>query len=150
MKWIMKLLGFANIFFTALGIAYFGWIMITHLKAMPGHPVRMDWIPFCLIAAVGLGLVDSLAFTGFQLMSLAHRAVPRAALVYIMEIVYFVFIVMTWMGHPSNNPRNRDLIIGFWGVAEGFLAPQLALYYPFVGLTLLAVIAIGTKACDLK
>ena len=139
--WIMRSVGVANIAFCALGLAYFAWSLFLHWNRWPGSPSITEWAEFFGIAVVSLFLSGYSAYLGLRLLKSDTSVISRVSLLFTVEIIYLLFLVgLSWYLVPGNNPRMMVIVVAFWGIAEGPLAPQLAFGYPIIALIIMLVV----------
>jgi hypothetical protein len=131
-QWVMRIVGVLNLLCSVLGIFYFAIQLSWHWHRWPGAPSFFDWLVFLALSAVNISLVVYLGFLGVRLLRKDRAAIRSTSIVLAIELIYFfASTVLFWLILP---PSKASLTIGFWGMAQDPLAPQILTAYPLIGL----------------
>ena len=130
--WMMRILGALNILYVAIS-AWYSVIMVhMHWNRWPGNPTSMNWAVFLFLYALSAVMIVYLAYLGIRLIRKDSKVLLQLCFLFVAEMVYFfVFVTVTWVILPMSMSK---IAVGFWGMAQDPLAPQVITGYPLVGL----------------
>lgn len=137
-KTIMRVVGCLNLLFFPLGIAYFSWSLHSH----PWHGLAstLEWAMFLGIATTGLLYIAYSAYLGIRFVQLDETAILPAAFTFLFSLIFLFLVGLSWSLVPAGDPHSQSIVVSFWGLAEGFMIPQLATYYPAIGLFVVLIL----------
>ena len=136
--WTMRILGVLNIMYVAIGIWFSAIMVWAHWRNWPGNPSSLDWAVFVFLYAISPLMIASLAYLGMRLIRKDARAILQLGLLFVAEMVYFfVLTTVTWLILPMSLSK---IAVGFWGLSQDPLAPQVVTGYPLLGLVLTLVL----------
>jgi hypothetical protein len=134
----MRVLGFLNISFVALGAFYAASMFHLSWKKWPGPPVYQDWVVFAILNAISIYLILYLGYLGVRLIRKDAKALWQLCMFFVGEIAYFAaVVVITSYVLPASM---STIAVGFWGMAINPLVPQIVTGFPLVGLVITMVI----------
>lgn len=136
---VMKIFGCLNVLFGIGGVYYF--VLRVSWRNWPGSPSTLNWLVFVLISAVTLALMGYLSYLGIRLFRGDRSALSPTALVLLLELFYFaISVVLFWIVLS-----NRQITVGFFGIASSALDPQVVTGYPLWGLVSMVLLQRGFK-----
>ena len=132
MRWVMRIFGGLNIGAGLFGLYYFAWLIEIHWHKWPGNPSISDWAVFVALSCFTTFLVVYLGYLGIRLIRVDFSALWQVCLVLVLEMVFLIADVwITWLILPSSMSK---IAVGFWGIADGPITPQIVTGYPLIGL----------------
>jgi hypothetical protein len=85
-------------------------------------------------------MVLYLAYLGIRLIRKDARALLQLCLLFTAEILYICVLVdVTWIRMPISM---SNIAVGFWGMADAPLVPQLLTGYPLIGAVITLIMLI--------
>ena len=129
--WIMRTVGALNVLFSAFGFYYFALrLSYSWHGRWPGSPTATDWFVFLTLSALTCGLVASVGYLGVRLLRGDESVIITTAVVFGAEIVYFLGDILLFWVLLRSRP---EITVGFFGIAQIPLDPQLVTGYPLLG-----------------
>jgi hypothetical protein len=140
----MRVVGILNSVIGILSFCYFGaWLfrgVWRHLNEPP-QPV-VNWTVFLVLTAISGYFVVALMYWGIRLMKTDGSAIKPTAVLFAMEILFFIFyVVVFWIVLPLQGYDVRGHVIGL-----DLLAVQTITGYPVLGLLALLLLTRRRKA----
>lgn len=143
-KWIVRIVGVLNIVFMAFGAYYFSVLLLLHWQKWPGHPSNFDWLIFALLSSTCLFFIGFVGYSGVQLIRGSLSILGPLAVVFVLEILFFVStFVLFWMILPTSR---ATIAVGFWGIAQSPIVPQVITGYPIVGTIVVLLLGKNKKS----
>jgi hypothetical protein len=128
----MRILGGLNVLAALLGIWYAATMIQMHWGRWPGNPNHSQWAVFLGLSAISFFLIVYLAYLGVKLIRGDTKALWKVALILVVEMVYFfIQTTITWLILPESMSK---IAVGFYGMAEDPIAPQIVTGYSLIGL----------------
>lgn len=135
---VARVIGALNCAFSVIGICMFLYLVKIHWNNWPGNPGTISWGIFVILNALSLCLVGSLAFYGVSLLKGNEVGLRPARNILIAEIIYFILnICLFWSNAFASH---RALTVGFFGIAQGPIMPQIVTGYPVFGLLTIIIL----------
>jgi hypothetical protein len=133
-NFFMRLLGVVNLLFVAFGVWYSVGARALRIKAgkwPPYHPARpLDWLLYFAFLALSIALIAWLSYLSVRLIRADRKALLPTCVVFGVEIAYlWAEVVYFWLLAPRWITDRS----WFWTMGEDPIAPQHALFYPFLG-----------------
>ena len=135
---VARVIGVLNCAFSLIGICMFLYLVKIHWNNWPGNPGPLSWGIFVILSALNLCLVGSLAFYGVSLLKSKEVGLRPARNILIAEIVYFVLNICLFWNNASAS--HSALTVGFLGIAQGPIMPQIVTGYPIFGLIAIIIL----------
>jgi hypothetical protein len=135
-EWIMRVVGLLNLLYGIFGICYFAAILSWH--NWTGSRSLLSWLIFLLLSGFSIGLIVYLGYLGIRLMRKDRTAIRPAALVFGVEILYFLLgVEIFWIALPESM---APVAVGFWEMALGPIDPQIVTGDPLLGLLAMFIV----------
>lgn len=135
---VVRVIGALNCAFSGFGMYMFLYLVKIHWNNWPGNPGLLSWGIFVTLSALSLCLVGSLAFYGVSLLKGNEVGLRPARNILMAEIVYFVLNVCLFWNKASAS--HSALTVGFFGIAQGPIMPQIVTGYPVFGLLAIIIL----------
>jgi hypothetical protein len=139
----MRILGGLNIVFAFFGVFYSAYMVEIHWNKWPGQPTFSQWVVFGFLSFICMSMILYLAYLGIRLIRKDASALWQVCLVFVLEIIYFwADVIVCWMILPISM---STIAVGFWGIAESPLAPQVITGFPLIGIAVAGALMLVQK-----